>query len=335
MKAGIFLDMENLYRNGGWGLQFDMIKKLVEAQGGVLIRANAYMALNRTRERGDSEYRLKKLQYRDRVRRSGFHVVLKEVQEYTDEDGNLVLKADADLDLAVDALLQSDNLDYVLLGTGDGDFLRLVRALQSRGKRVDILSFSNTSTELRREADYHFNGYLFPGLTSQQRSKEFRKRGFLHAAIEDQGYGFLTMQRSLRYDDFDQNVFVHITDVVDSKGEKLSNEQFGRLRYSQDILEFEIVAEGPRMKAVRVQVLDETQLIGRPTYPPRDLGAPPREQGHTPREPGSPSRDQGYSSRTQEYAPRDPGSPAREPASPPREEDEWSTEGLSRSAQDP
>jgi len=41
------------------------------------------------------------------------------------------VKANADLELAVDALLQAENLDYVLLETGDGDFMRLVRALQS------------------------------------------------------------------------------------------------------------------------------------------------------------------------------------------------------------
>jgi uncharacterized LabA/DUF88 family protein len=68
------------------------------------------------------------------------------------------LAHEADLDLAVDALVQAENLDYILLGTGDGDFVRLVRALQNRGRRVDIsvfndefLAFKNRETVLEMD----------------------------------------------------------------------------------------------------------------------------------------------------------------------------------------
>ena len=44
LKAGIFLDIENLSRNGGWGMRYDPIKALVEAQGATVLRANAYIA---------------------------------------------------------------------------------------------------------------------------------------------------------------------------------------------------------------------------------------------------------------------------------------------------
>ena len=73
-------------------------------------------------------------------------------------------KANADLDLAVDALLQSANLDRVLLVTGDGDFVQVVRALQNRGCRVEVVAFRNVSAELRREADMFMSGYLVPDL---------------------------------------------------------------------------------------------------------------------------------------------------------------------------
>src|SRR5262249_35924035 len=137
LKAGIFLDMENLMRNGGWGIRYEVVKALAEAQGAVVLRANAYMAVDYQREAQDFAHKQKKEGYRAAIRRNGFHLVLKAVKRYRDEDGEEVVKANADLDLAVDALLQSENLDYVLLGTGDGDFLRLVRALQGHGKRVD------------------------------------------------------------------------------------------------------------------------------------------------------------------------------------------------------
>ena len=51
LKAGIFLDMENLNRCGGHGIQFRQIKALVEAQQAVVVRANAYMAMDREREK--------------------------------------------------------------------------------------------------------------------------------------------------------------------------------------------------------------------------------------------------------------------------------------------
>ena len=50
IKAGIFLDSENLSRCGGWGMDVTPIRRLVEAQGATIIRANAYMAVDQDRE---------------------------------------------------------------------------------------------------------------------------------------------------------------------------------------------------------------------------------------------------------------------------------------------
>src|SRR5262245_46880655 len=183
--------MNNLMRNGGWGLRYDVVKDLVAAQGTTVLRANGYMAVDLEREDHDIEYRQRIEAYRNAIRRNGYHLVPKEVKRYRDAEGETVTKANADLDLAVDAMLQSENLDYVLLGTGDGDFLRLVRALQSRGKRVDLLSFDNTSTELRQEVDNHFSGFLIPGLLPAREGAEQRRRGYMHFVEERRGYGFL------------------------------------------------------------------------------------------------------------------------------------------------
>ena len=86
------------------------------------------MAVDAEREEREPAYRQRNEDYRSAIRRNGFHLVLKEVKRYRNADGEVVTKANSDLDLAVDALLQSQNLDYILLGTGDGDFLRLVRS---------------------------------------------------------------------------------------------------------------------------------------------------------------------------------------------------------------
>lgn len=252
LKAGIFLDVENLTRNGGYGMRFRAVKELVEAQGGTVLRANAYMARDVEREDSDEEYRRKKKGYRDRVRREGFHLVLKEVRRYRDSEGEMVTKANADLDLAVDALLQAENLDYVLLGTGDGDFLRLVRALQNRGKRVDLLSFSNTSSRLRRDVDYHFSGYLMPGLLPDDPEEDGDvRRGVMHAVNEEKGFGFLTVRTGLGVDDVRDDVFLHITDYRDRYGQPVDNDAFAALKEDRVIVRFRLQEQDDdRVKAV-------------------------------------------------------------------------------------
>lgn len=250
LRGGIFLDVENLVRCGGWGIRFRVVRELVRAQGIEVLRANAYMAIDRQREEQDPEYRKKKAEYREAVRREGFRLTLKEVQRYTGEDGQTSTKADVDLELGIDALLQADNLDYVLLGSGDGNYLRVVRALQDRGRRVDLLSFSNTSQKLRRAVDHHFNGYLYPGVLPESRDEQ-RLRGVMHHVIEDKGFGFLTVQTGLAPHERRDDVFLHINDFEAEDGGYLTNEEFAAMKRRQAIIEFDLIEqEDGKSKAV-------------------------------------------------------------------------------------
>ena len=254
LKAGIFLDMENLMRNGGWGIRYDVVSGLAEAQGAKVIRANAYMAVDWDREDTDDADRQRKESYRNAIRRNGFHLVLKEVRRYRDEEGEEVTKANSDLDLAVDALLQAENLDYILLGTGDGDFVRLVRALQNRGRRVDLLSFANTSADLKEEVDGYVCGFLVPGLVRQE-GDGTRLRGVLHAVDEDRGYGFITVRTGLKDEEQRDDVFCHISDF--SRGDAMvSNSEFAALKANGSIVELDLEnqADG-RTRARRVTEL--------------------------------------------------------------------------------
>jgi uncharacterized LabA/DUF88 family protein/cold shock CspA family protein len=255
LKAGIYLDIENLVRNGGRGMRFHVIRNLVEAQGATVLRACAYLAVDKEREQRDPEYRRKGEDYRNVLRRQGYHVMQKEVRRFRDDEGNLVSKANADLDMAVDALLQSENLDYLLLGTGDGDFLRLAQALQNRGRRVDLLSFSNTSHQLRHQVDTYFPGYLVPGLLTVVLDGVTRHRALMHAVNEEKGYGFLTLRTGLGPLDFRDDIFCHISDL--RLGDlPVTNDEFSRLKERTNIIEFEL-QETPdgKVKAVNGSVL--------------------------------------------------------------------------------
>jgi len=238
LKAGIFLDIENLVINGGWGMRLDVIKELVEAQGTIILRANAYMAVDSNKERKDLEYREKSEKYRDRMRLAGFHIVEKEIKRYRNEDGSETVKANADLDMAVDAILQAENLDYIMIGSGDGDFLRLVRALQNKGKRVDALAFTNVSSELKREVDYYFPGSIVPGILSiADNLKKTKFRGILEN-VKEKGFGFLSIRTGLKVTDIDSGVFCHISQVREN-GEHISKERFLELAKRKAIIEFE------------------------------------------------------------------------------------------------
>ncbi len=253
LKAGIFLDVENLVRCGGWGVRYRTIRQLVEAQGAEVVRANAYLVIDREREDEDPAFHRKKQEYRDAIRRAGFHIVLKEVRRYQNSEGETVMRANADLDLAVDALLQSRGLDYVLIGSGDGDMLRLVEALQDHGKRVDLLSFSNTSETLRRGVDTHFSGYLVPGLLPGQDGTPERMRGIMHWVNEEKGFGFLTIRSGLGSGDVREDVFLHINDFQHSDGRTATNKTFAALKTYQRILDFEAEELDGKLKALRAR----------------------------------------------------------------------------------
>ena len=89
---------------------------------------------------------------------NGFTLVTKPVKEFTDEHGRRKIKGNMDIEIAVDMLNISEALDHVVLFSGDGDFRRLLEAIQRRGVRATVVSSNRTqpsmiADELRRQAD--------------------------------------------------------------------------------------------------------------------------------------------------------------------------------------
>ncbi len=163
-KVGVFVDSANIYRNGGHRLQYDVLREFALRDAGQLMRLNAYVTLDTERAGDDPEYRSKTQGFFSALRDFGYKVNIKEVKWFSDDSGNRIPKANSDLDLAVDVLLQSENLDRILLVTGDGDFVQVVRALQNKGCRVEVVAMDNVSSDLKQEADMYMSGYLIPNL---------------------------------------------------------------------------------------------------------------------------------------------------------------------------
>ncbi len=194
------MDVANIAMNGGYGMQFDVLREFACHDDAEVVRLNAYVAYDAARAEEDPSYAEGQRNFHSSLRDFGYKVIQKNVKRYTDAEGNTIAKANSDLDMAVDMLLQSEKLDRVLMLTGDGDFVQVVRALQNRGCRVELVAFENVSSELRREVDVFTPGWLIPNLLpikSAQRGAPAwgeigsRVRGVCYYHKEVEGYGFM------------------------------------------------------------------------------------------------------------------------------------------------
>lgn len=87
------------------------------------------------------------------LNRNGYRVVRKPVRVMTpDEEGTPKMKADLDLEIAIDMLTLAEKCDRIVLVSGDGDFAPLVDAVAKRGVRVAVVS--TQADEAFRNARY-------------------------------------------------------------------------------------------------------------------------------------------------------------------------------------
>jgi uncharacterized LabA/DUF88 family protein len=196
-KVGVFVDVANIYMNGGQHMQYDVLREYASRDGSEPNRLNAYVTYDAERAPDDEEYRKGAM---------NFHAALRDLG-YVDEEGGRIAKANADLDLAVDALLAADRLDRILFATGDGDFVSVIKALQNKGCRVDVVGLDNVSTRLKQEADVYMSGFLIPNLIPVDYEDHYeqppvwgevgaRVRGWCYWH-SDQGYGFLRYMKKI------------------------------------------------------------------------------------------------------------------------------------------
>ena len=85
---------------------------------------------------------------------NGFTVVTKPSKGFIDSSGEAVLKGNMDGEMIVDMMAISENLDHIVVFSGDGDFRYAIEKLQERGKRVTVISSEGSiANELKRQAD--------------------------------------------------------------------------------------------------------------------------------------------------------------------------------------
>ncbi|MCZ7574667.1 MAG: NYN domain-containing protein [Ardenticatenaceae bacterium] len=161
-RIAIFIDGSNLYHTiRDLGIHIDYRRLLTYfSRDGWLLRAFYYTALL---EDGTPDWLIR---LTDWLSYNGFAVITKRAKVFRrkqyDENGQVYwreeVKGNVDIELAIDMLTLCGHYDTAILFSGDGDFVRLVEAVQRRGVRVVVVSSERTTDstvadELRRQAD--------------------------------------------------------------------------------------------------------------------------------------------------------------------------------------
>lgn len=148
-RVGILIDIQNMYYSARvlYNKKTNFKEILKEAVAGrKLIRAIAYGIKT---EEGTEE------KFFESLEKAGFEVKTKDLQIFK---GGMK-KGDWDVGITIDAIKLANNLDVIVLVSGDGDYIPLVNYLQfNKGVRVEVLAFKEScSHKLIGEADDFIN----------------------------------------------------------------------------------------------------------------------------------------------------------------------------------
>ncbi len=105
---------------------------------------------------------LKRVRFFVKLKKFGFNLFLKPVKMYELEDGSTKRKANCDVDMAFYLMKEKDNFDRVIILSGDGDFLPVLKYLRSLGKEVVVLTRGpRTAKEIRQFAASNFRDFEY------------------------------------------------------------------------------------------------------------------------------------------------------------------------------
>ena len=150
-RMALFVDVPNiLYAAERSGVTVDWEKvQAFLGRGRTLVRSIAYAPISDDPDvRRDMERFV--LPFLDK----DYRIVTKPLKRFS---GGAV-KANFDVELAIDILTMADRLDVIGLISGDGDFRRLVEIVSARGVRVEVVAFGHsTSKDIREVADRYID----------------------------------------------------------------------------------------------------------------------------------------------------------------------------------
>lgn len=200
-RVGLYIDQANVNACNGFEMDYAVLREFCLRGGARGVHLNVYSSTNSAKAERDPAWYARLRNYQTQIRAMGYHIRLKEAREYGEGD-RLVVKANADVDIAVDILESASKLDRIVLVSGDGDFSSLVAAARRQGARVEVIAFDNCSEELRNASDAVYPAWIIPELlpvtpldgdsnTTQWGEPMSRLRGIVEKIDPENGVGFL------------------------------------------------------------------------------------------------------------------------------------------------
>ena len=148
-RIGVLVDIQNLYYSA------KVLHKKKVSFGQILKEAVGDRKLIRAIAYGIKTLEGQEEKFFEALEKQGFEVKTKDLQIFPGG----AKKGDWDVGIAIDAIKMSKNMDVIVLVSGDGDYIPLVKYLQSTtGCRVEGVAFEeSTSSKLIEELDGFIN----------------------------------------------------------------------------------------------------------------------------------------------------------------------------------
>jgi len=104
---------------------------------------------------------LQRVRFYLKLQKFGYRLFLKPVKLYEQEDGTTRRKANCDVEMAFYLMKEKDNFDRVIILSGDGDFLPVLKYLREQNKEVLVLARGpRTAREIRQFAGAQFRDFV-------------------------------------------------------------------------------------------------------------------------------------------------------------------------------
>ena len=154
-RVSIFVDGANMYyaqKKLGWYIDFRKVLSFFgQAAGAIISEAYYYTGADTQTKNRDSAFH-EYLMY------SGYTVRTKAIKQMVDDTtGEMVEKANLDIELVIDMFNTVALYDTCILMSGDSDFERALELVRTKGKRIAVVAHPDmTARELRNVAGRNF-----------------------------------------------------------------------------------------------------------------------------------------------------------------------------------
>lgn len=183
MANWAFIDASNLFYGGvkslGWSVDYNKLLKYLKTKykiskvyyyAGVELSGYKYSVINDKEidlhkllnylKNKNKTAEIQKVKFYLKLKEFGFNLVLKPVKIYK-SNGKVEKKANCDVDLTFHLMKFKDKYKNVLILSGDGDFVIVLKYLQSIGKKVQVLARAErTAREIKQLVGGDFRDFV-------------------------------------------------------------------------------------------------------------------------------------------------------------------------------